>query len=182
MLFLIKRRFGTAAAALAAFVAVGCAARPFVPYPTPLELSLRAVGTGLLAGLGMLGLDGLIYTAAGLLGCKGLREEFARLRQMFRGQSWAAIVAGSLLAGVGEELVFRGLDARVAFLSLSAFAFGLCHHLPRVGWSSTAWAVWQGVLLGGLVAWSGNLAVCMAAHAAHDFAGFAVFRRLKVDE
>ena len=80
----------------------------------------------------------------------------------------------SVLAGVGEELLFRGvMQAQLARwwspaagLALASIAFGLAHAI------STAYAVLAGlfgVYLGAVWLWSGNLLVAITAHAVYDF-------------
>ncbi len=89
------------------------------------------------------------------------------------------LVAISIAAGVGEELLIRGwlmgwitgpLDTAtptlvIAGLVTSAIAFGLMHPI------TPAYAViasFIGLYLGALVIWTGNLLVPIAAHAAYD--------------
>ena len=95
------------------------------------------------------------------------------------------MVAGGLLAG-GEELLFRGvmLQALQTFAGLAApwavlvvaLVFGLAHLIPqRLLWPFAVWAVWEGVLLGGVFVLSGSLAVVVVLHVVHDILGFAIF-------
>ncbi len=80
----------------------------------------------------------------------------------------------SLLAGVGEELLFRGvlqaLLARwttpVVGLALASLLFGLAHALSV---SYAVLATLFGVYLGAIWLVSGNLLVAIAAHALYDF-------------
>ena len=88
----------------------------------------------------------------------------------------------SLLAGVGEELLFRGvIQARLAQwlspaagLVLASILFGLAHTI------TAAYAVLAtifGLYLGGLWLWSGNLLVAITAHAIYDFLALVYLAR-----
>jgi len=91
----------------------------------------------------------------------------------------AELVTISLAAGVGEELLVRGwlmgwmigpLDqatwvAMAAGLLASSLAFGLMHPVTP---TYIVLATLIGVYLGGLVLWSGNLLVAIAAHTVYD--------------
>ena len=86
------------------------------------------------------------------------------------------MVAGAAMAGVGEELVFRGLSRAPAVLLLSAVAFGLLHHIRRRLWPFTLWSIWEGMIFAAALWWTGELAVTMTAHFLHDLLGFLIFR------
>lgn len=89
------------------------------------------------------------------------------------------LVTISLAAGVGEELLIRGwlmgwligpLDQAnwltiAAGVVASAVAFGLMHPVTP---AYIALATLIGVYLGGLVIWTGNLLIAIAAHTAYD--------------
>jgi len=60
------------------------------------------------------------------------------------------MVAGALMAGVGEELVFRGLSAAPGWLAVSALLFGAAHYVRRSLRLLSAWAVFEGLAAGGL--------------------------------
>jgi hypothetical protein len=106
-----------------------------------------------------------------------------RLRPAFSPWSLAELLLISLLAGLGEETLFRavlhgglakwiGQPAAVLFASL---AFGLCHLVNR------AYALivgCMGLYLSGLWLLTGNLLAPMTAHAAYDFAALVYFLRV----
>ena len=89
----------------------------------------------------------------------------------------------ALLAGVSEELLFRGaiqgglessLGTTFAWI-LASLLFGLAHPLSSTYFLLTTL---MGAYLGGLYLVTGNLLVPMVAHAAYDyFALYAFFRR-----
>lgn len=80
----------------------------------------------------------------------------------------------SLLAGIGEELLFRGLiQAQLAAwlspaagLVLASILFGLAHAITV---SYAVLATVFGLYLGGLWLWSDNLLVAIISHAIYDF-------------
>jgi uncharacterized protein len=98
--------------------------------------------------------------------------------RMFRGTSILQLAVISLAAGLGEELLFRGLAQAglekliggewgplVALIAASAL-FGICH------WLNTTYAILAmlaGVYFGLLLMLSGSLWTPIVAHAAYDF-------------
>ena len=82
----------------------------------------------------------------------------------------------SIAAGVGEEMLFRGvLQPEVGLVPASAI-FGLLH----TGGSGTmAFGIWvavMGAALGGLAVWSDGLIAPIVAHAAYDAAAMTYIR------
>ncbi len=179
MLFLLKRTGAGSLAGLAVLAALGLVLRPVVPAPAPFNLSLHTVGLGVLAFAVVLTSDavihGLLWVAFGERYLRRQRE----LADVFEGQTFVAILAGALMAGAGEELVFRGLGTGTAYLGASAVVFGLLHHIRASLWPFTAWAIWQGVLFAVALRATESLAVTMVAHFLHDLTGFLVFRYLR---
>jgi membrane protease YdiL (CAAX protease family) len=106
---------------------------------------------------------------------RGLREMTSDvILRMFGGASVAQLAAVALAAGVGEELLFRGLVqaglARFFGLSVAVVAasavFGVCH------WLNTTYAILAmlaGAYFGLWLAATGNILTPVAAHAAYDF-------------
>jgi hypothetical protein len=94
-----------------------------------------------------------------------------------RCSAWQLAVV-SLSAGVGEELLFRGLfqDGLARWLGpphgvwvallVASLAFGLCHYLTA-GYAILATLI--GVYLGGLLIWTDNLLTPVVAHGLYDF-------------
>ena len=178
MLFLLKRTWPGGLAGLALFALLGLALRHVLGDVPPVDPSWR----NLLLGVAVVGvvlvsdvsLHGLFCLAFG----EAYRRRHRELAEVFRGQGLAAILAGAAMAGVGEELVFRGLSDNGYFLAASAVAFGLLHHVRRSLWPFTLWAVWQGLLFAGALWYFRALSVTMTAHFLHDFTGFLIFRHL----
>ena len=112
---------------------------------------------------------------------------------MFRNCTWLELAAISLLAGMGEELLFRGVfqarwssgpaiscrtprppqwSAIGSRSSRVAIVFGLLHAF------SSAYAVLaalMGLYLGWLWMATGNLAVPIVAHAVYDFLAWRIY-------
>jgi uncharacterized protein len=138
---------------------------------------IEAIGWGLVAtGPLILGLVAIDHIPLGSL--TRLRETTEELvLQMFRGASLVQLAAVSIAAGLGEELLFRGLvqaglanliggpHAPWIALAAASVLFGVCH------WLSTTYAilaVLAGAYFGLLLILTGNLWTPIVAHAAYD--------------
>jgi hypothetical protein len=165
-----------------------------------LRVQPHAIALGMLAVLPLFGL---------LLACErvpwrpmqGVRRVLDDLIvPMFRNCHWVELAGISLLAGLGEELLFRGLlqaglarwtgdflphspaAARVGdWIALVGVAilFGLLH---AVNAAYTVLATFMGLYLGWLWMATGNLAVPMVAHAVYDFLALAYLLRRRRTE
>jgi membrane protease YdiL (CAAX protease family) len=122
--------------------------------------------------------DVVIHGLLCVLWGAGYRQRHRQLARIFRSQNRFAIVFGALMAGVGEELVFRGGSLSPVYLFGGAVVFGLLHHIRRELWPFTVWAIWQGVLFAAAVYVTEMLTVTMVAHFLHDLIGFLIFRHL----
>jgi membrane protease YdiL (CAAX protease family) len=176
MLFLLKRNVPRSLAALVALVALGLGLRLLVTHPTPLEFTPTQALLGLeVVGLVLVG-DALIHGLSLLLFGPRYWALYQQLAGTFRQQPLAAMVSGALMAGIGEELVFRGLSASPVVLMPLAVAFGLLHHLGRTLWPFTLWSIWEGLLFAFAVVYTQALLPTMIAHFLHDLIGFLIFR------
>lgn len=97
------------------------------------------------------------------------------------------LAALSLVAGIGEEALFRGLlQTKLAAhldkpigLMLASIAFGLAHALtPGYALLATGMGLW----LGGLCLWTGGLMAPAVCHAVYDFGVLLYLLRLHVVE
>ena len=101
------------------------------------------------------------------------------LNTLFSDFNWLMIVFISLVAGIGEELIFRGLIQRYLAdilnpffaLLLASMLFGLCHYLNRL-YVFIAFAM--GLVIGGIYHVSGDLLLVMVLHAVYDFFAFTM--------
>ena len=175
MLFILKRHWTSALLGLAVLTLLGLIMRAFKLGP-PVELSPRAVWLGCVVVVVVLFSDAAIHGLLCVLWGVEYRRRHRELAQVFRGQSLVAILCGALMAGVGEELVFRGGSLSPAYLLGGAVVFGLLHHIRRDLWPFTLWAVWQGLLFATAIYVTEILCVTMVAHFLHDFIGFLIFR------
>jgi membrane protease YdiL (CAAX protease family) len=99
--------------------------------------------------------------------------------EIFRDASWLELAAVSLLAGVGEELMFRALIqdliaswwATWAGLLVGSLLFGLAHPIST---TYVVFATMMGLYLGALyILASGNLLAPIVTHAVYDFVALA---------
>ena len=96
-----------------------------------------------------------------------------------------ALLMVGLGAGIGEEIMFRGILFRIAeeglgswlALLISALAFGFMHagNPGATTWSSAAIAIEAGLLFGLLYMVTRSLPVCMGLHAAWNFCQGTVY-------
>lgn len=152
-----------------------------------LRLDLTGVAVGLLAALPMLALLAwCLHTTWGpIYRLVHLVEE--RLGPHLSGASAGGIVLLAASAGLGEELLFRGviqewLAERYGFalaLAGASLLFGAGHWLSA---SYAALAAVIGAWLGAVFALTGNLLVPIVAHAVYDVVALAVLaRRARAD-
>lgn len=151
----------------------------FAEWGRPMAL---AIGRGIVATIPMLCVFGaLVHTKYAEL--RRLREHVeSMVREMFPRRSAAEFAMVALLAGVGEELLFRGVlqtkliewTTPTAGLWLASVIFGLAHALSRLYF---AFAVAVGLFLGWLAFQYGDLVAPMVAHALYDFVALIYLAR-----
>lgn len=104
------------------------------------------------------------------------------LRELFRNARPGAVALVALLAGLGEELLFRGviqagladLWSPPAALLLASLLFGLAHAISP---SYLLLASAMGLYLGLLYHWTGNLLVPIVVHALYDWIAIHFYLR-----
>jgi membrane protease YdiL (CAAX protease family) len=109
----------------------------------------------------------------------------ARLRQLTRSLlvplfaplSLPELAAISLLAGLGEEIFFRGAMQPALGWPLATLAFGLCH-VTRRSWALGVWALGAGAGLAALAIVTEGLLAPIVAHAVYDFVALIWVQRL----
>lgn len=144
------------------------------------EISLAHALFGSVLFLAILASDVTIHLTLSKVFGEGYRRRHRELAAIFRGQTVAAMLTGALMAGVGEEMIFRGLSTQALELATAAAVFGILHHIRARFWPFTLWATYQGLLLAGGIYLTGALFVPMVAHFLHDLAGFLIFRRMNL--
>lgn len=138
-------------------------------------VTLRDIGLRLPAGACALGLIGLsVLGAAVTIG----RDRLGFLRPIGMPMvDRLAFVAVSLVAGVSEELIYRGLAinflhwngaSTATAVALSSAAFALCHLVMSASLLPFYFAI--GLVFAAVYLWRGNLAAAIVAHAAYDLA------------
>ena len=104
------------------------------------------------------------------------------LARLFVNARPGAVVAVSLLAGFGEELLFRGvlqnllagaMPIELAIL-FAGIAFGLAHYVNGVYFVV---ATLVGIYLGLLYHWTGNLLIACLVHALYDWVAIHIYLR-----
>jgi membrane protease YdiL (CAAX protease family) len=159
----------------------------FPPIGPPL---VSAIARGLLATLPMLVVFWLLVNSNWPM-MRQLREQVQWLiDQMFPSRSLAQFATVAVLAGVGEELLFRGAvqsilanwTTPVIGLIITGLLFGLAHALSKLYF---LFAVVVGVFLGWLTLRYNDLVAPMVAHGLYDFLALTYLSRRKpesVDE
>ncbi len=145
-----------------------------IPLHEHLIWSVEAVALGALAVLPMLALLSVLAMSH----WDSYRELSAQVREfvqrLFRGALPGAVLLISLLAGVGEELLVRGvlqgwLSERWSpawAILIAAVVFGLAHSISRLYF---VFATLIGLYLGVLYHLTGNLLVVIVTHALYDW-------------
>src|SRR6266404_7605588 len=117
MLFLLKRTPRQAAIGLLILTILGLGWRALRgEAATPFGLSSQSVLLGVAVFMSVLCCDGLLHGMLLLCWREKYLRRFHELARVFRGQSGVAIALGALMAGIGEELVFRGLGTELDYL------------------------------------------------------------------
>lgn len=145
-----------------------------VPVPEQVRFRASSIGWGLLACLPMLVSAWwlLRHTPRVLQPMSRLVRE--RLVPLFQGCGLLGLAIVCLAAGIGEELLFRGLlQGGLASLcgswwaiGMASLAFGLCHAISR---AYAILATLAGIYLGLVWIWTGDLLAPIWAHALYDF-------------
>lgn len=114
----------------------------------------------------------------------GLQQDMEQLRLLFSNAKSVDFVFMSVMAGLGEEVLFRAflLHHASAWLGvpagllLSSLLFGLVH---AISFAYILFATALGLALGMLYLWSGNLVVPIVAHGVYDVLALWYLVRLR---
>jgi len=126
------------------------------------------------------GIVAIFFTSPMAMRFEFLREIFDRIMVGPFGQfigrgPWWSFITVSILAGAGEELVFRGVVQNELGLVAAALIFGFFHF---VTWGFFAVATAMGLYLGNIFLWTHhNLAPPMLIHAGYDLLMLCLIRR-----
>jgi membrane protease YdiL (CAAX protease family) len=165
-----------------AVLAWGLAGLLNIPLEQKLRWDVQDIALGIAASLPLLLLFWLCLRlpAAPLRRIRDIVEKF--IRPLFADCSLAELASLSLLAGVGEELLFRGVLQELlcgwwglgAGLATASLVFGLLHALTP---TYAVLATLMGAYLGGVWLATGNLLPAIIAHALYDFLALVVLVR-----
>ena len=151
----------------------------------PLSISYRfdlsALGEGFLAAAGFAVINLTLYGFARRSGRPAsvlafLEKDVFPLFQSL--STWHLILLASL-AGLGEEILFRGAIQPEIGLWGASVLFGILHGPSRTLWVLAVWATLMGAALGFLYQATGNLVVPAVAHAAYDAVALVYVKRLQ---
>ena len=153
-------------------------------FPSSGDSLLRAIVRGLLATLPMLVIFWLLVNSTWPM-MRQLREQVQWLiDEMFPSRSIAQFAMVAILAGVGEELLFRGAiqsvlgnwTSPVIGLVITSLLFGLAHALSKLYF---LFAVAVGAFLGWMTLKYSDLVAPMVAHGVYDFLALVYLSRQK---
>ena len=153
-------------------------------YAAGHAVTLGATGPALAAGAataaGLWLIQWWLQTRAPrLFGVQALRDlQRTVFEPLFGPLSTSEMVAISALAGVGEEIFFRGALQASFGWPIATLAFGACHlGLTGRGWVLGVWATLAGAVLAWLASATGGLLAPIVAHAGYDLAALLWIRR-----
>lgn len=126
---------------------------------------------GLVVGLGGAALMSLLSQR--LKSLQAIREKLISFLAVEDIRLHHALILG-LLAGLPEEILFRGAIQPLLGLPLTALIFGALHTISRAYF---IYAGIAGLILGALALWRGDLWSATAAHAVYDAAIFLMLAR-----
>lgn len=139
----------------------------------------RDVITGLLGALVLAALNFLLLTRAPSNWLvDGVREVYHEvLVPLFSRFEAPGIVVIGVLAGIGEEWLFRGVLLPTVGWVLSSIIFGIAHIGSKSMVAFGVWASGMGFVLGGLALATGGLTAPMVAHGVYDMLALAYLRQ-----
>lgn len=128
----------------------------------PSQTAAQEILLGLL--LGTLGATVAWWMTSHVPAFVRLRDRLISMMQFEALKFWHAFAFG-VMAGVPEEILFRGAVQPRLGLLLTALIFGALH---AISWMYFIYAAGAGLLLGLVVEWRGNLWAATLAHFAYD--------------
>ncbi|MGH9462908.1 MAG: lysostaphin resistance A-like protein [Vicinamibacteria bacterium] len=145
----------------------------------PFRIDLAATGVALAATLGFVVVNFSLYHLSKRAGRPAGVLAFleSELFSLFRGMSVWQLTLLAAAAGLGEELLFRGVIQEELGLGVASVLFGLMHGPTEDLWPLALWAAVTGAALGALYQVSGNLFVPAVSHALYDSAALIYFGR-----
>jgi uncharacterized protein len=158
--------------AVVAIVWAGAAGLPLEPGPL-----LPGALIGVAAALALAALNWLLLQQSRLWPGRSLRRVcHVIVRPLFQRTRMWHIVVVSVTAGVGEELLFRGVLQPLVGVAGASVLFGAVHVGGRDFLGYGAWAACIGALMGWLAMATGGLTAAIVAHALYDALALAYVR------
>ncbi len=148
-----------------------------------MELDVRAVALGAALSLPIIvGVTGLAKISWGPI--NRIVIDIERIISCFQVCTVTDLIVLSVLAGLGEEALFRGilqpyianLTGPIPSLLITAAIFGALH---AISFSYAFFAALVGLYLGALLLCFDNLLIPMVAHAVYDFLAFIYLLRIR---
>ena len=135
-----------------------------------------AIGTAAAVALALLNWY-LLRGAPNLRPVASIRRLYQEsLKPLFGGVGVTDVVIISVAAGIGEELLFRGVLQPEVGLVLASVIFGVLHMGGTGTLAFGCWVAVMGGVLGGLAVWTGGLLAPIVAHALYDGAAITYIR------
>ncbi|TGN41993.1 CPBP family intramembrane metalloprotease [Marinobacter confluentis] len=161
--------------------AVGLIAIVLFSIPVP----AAGISPGAAFGLGLAGAIltyGIILLLCRLFGDSAWHHQMEKLHQFACDYSWHVLIALSVFAGVGEELLFRGaIQGWIAqqfhpliAIAVASVLFGLVHFLS---FAYFVMATGLGLVLGAVYALTDSLFLVMVWHGVYDMIALYSLRR-----
>ena len=149
-------------------------------HPVRLGATWSALAAGLAAAVVLSLVQWWVQRGAPDIGAVAAMRELQRavFEPLFAPLSVAELVAISVLAVLGEEILFRGAVQASFGWPIATIAFGACHlGVSRRGWVLGVWATLAGGVLAALAMATGGLVAPIVAHAGYDLAALLWIRR-----
>lgn len=139
--------------------------------------TLQAIAVGAFLALVTFFIFALVYRFGGMF-AQSLLNDLHRVSWIFKGYSWVHFSCVAALAGVGEELLFRGflqtwLNSHFAIawaILLASIIFGLLHYLSHAYFICT---ILMSIALGIGYYLTDSLLMVMVWHGVYDFIALA---------
>lgn len=151
---------------------------PFTWSDTPRVSLAAATVIGLLTAAALAAIQFVLLRIVPERGpVRALRRLYRELLfPLFRASTPIEIVVISMLAGVGEEVLFRGAMQPEWGLIVTSLVFGLFHVGGRLTVALGIWAACTGALLGWLAIATGGLLAPIVAHIVYDALALSYLR------
>jgi membrane protease YdiL (CAAX protease family) len=151
---------------------------PFAWSDAPRVTLTQAIFFGLLTAIGLAAIQFvLLRLAPEWRPVRALRRLYRELLfPLFRASTPLEIIVISVLAGVGEEVLFRGAMQPEWGLIATSLIFGLFHIGGRLTMALGIWAACTGALLGWLTIATGGLLAPIVAHITYDALALSYLR------